>query len=348
MTRGDRQESGRFPSDRALSCDLRQGMVSRGWAARIGVLPRVYVRDFAGLANRIESLAVAYAIREAGGHRLVLDWPELDALEVRDAEPGQPLWWRVPICRTCPRLDTDADVTQIARATSIEVRRFYGNAPAIARHHALLRDRILVREDIAASIVDSFTHHAQGRPVVGLHIRRGDFRASGNAHFDPNGHRHAAVPSWWFRDMMSSIRAQIPGVRFLASVNGSLAEFGDIVDAEGVFTIGCRDSRARTRRGHEAAVHPVADLFALACCSAVLATPGSSFSHVAVNSLGVGAVAIVPALGARPGEPRFATVRAHGMSLNDWNVLSRNAICAGSSLDFEVTGPGVDWLRAGR
>ena len=309
-------------------------------------MPRVYVRDFAGLANRIEALAVAHAIAKVGGHRLVLDWPELGALQVRDAESGVPAWWRAPLCRTCPRLDTDSDVERIARSASIEVRRFYGCAPSIAHEYASLRDRIAVREDIAASIVGSFARHAAGRPVVGMHVRRGDFQASGDSAFDATGHRHAAVPTWWFRDMMSAIRAQVPGVRFLAALNGSHSDFRDILDAGDVFTIECRDSRPRTRPGHEAAVHPVADLFALACCSVVLATPGSSFSHIAVNVLGVRATALVPASGARSREPRFAKVRAAGLRLDEWNALSRTADRSDSLPAGEAAGPVTDWMHA--
>ena len=345
--REDRRQSPSPCARGSCRCAVGQRRSGRGWAARIGLPPRVYVRDFAGLANRIESLAVAYAICEAGGHRLVLDWPELDVLQIRDAEPGRPPWWRVPLCRTCPRLDSDRDLAGIARAASLEVRRFYGHAPSIRRQHASLRDRISVREDIAASIVDAFQQNAEGRPVVGMHLRRGDFRTAGGVPFDPSMHRHTAVPAWWFRDMMSTIRAQVPEVRFLAAVNGSLADFRDILDAEGVFTIGYRDSRSAIRAGHEASIHPVADLFSLACCSAVLATPGSSFSHLAVNSLGVRAVAIVPVMGARPGAPRFAVLRAHGMQLEYWNSLSRTAVSAEGSLQREVTVPVTGWLQAG-
>ena len=39
---------------------------------------RIYLQNFIGLCNRLEALALAFALRAAHGHEIRLDWPELD------------------------------------------------------------------------------------------------------------------------------------------------------------------------------------------------------------------------------------------------------------------------------
>ena len=45
-------------------------------------MPTVYIDDFVGVSNKLETLPMAFAIRKAFGHEIVLDWPELDSFRV--------------------------------------------------------------------------------------------------------------------------------------------------------------------------------------------------------------------------------------------------------------------------
>jgi hypothetical protein len=75
---------------------------------------------------------------------------------------------------------------------------------------------------------------------------------------------------------------------------------------------------------HRSKVHPVADLFALACCPVLLATPVSGFSHWAANALGPPGDCILPLPGATRDDPRRTLVRLYGARLPRWRATSRN------------------------
>ncbi|MBP2678362.1 MAG: hypothetical protein H6Q83_2243, partial [Deltaproteobacteria bacterium] len=51
-------------------------------------MPTVYIDDFVGVSNKLETLPMAFAIRKAFGHEIVLDWPELDSFRVEDTRRG--------------------------------------------------------------------------------------------------------------------------------------------------------------------------------------------------------------------------------------------------------------------
>jgi len=56
----------------------------------------------------------------------------------------------------------------------------------------------------------------------------------------------------------------------------------------------------------------------LACCEVVVATPLSSFSHVACNALGPPAICLVPPQRMQAGETIFCRLDMHGQLLADW------------------------------
>lgn len=74
---------------------------------------------------------------------------------------------------------------------------------------------------------------------------------------------------------------------------------------------------------HDSRVNPVADLFALACCPVMLATPMSGYSHWAANALGIPAVCIIPRAGATLDNPLMGSLRLYGKRLPAWRAAGR-------------------------
>src|SRR6185503_14361644 len=57
---------------------------------------KIYISNFSGLGNRLEALVLAAMIQDHSGHQILLDWPELDSLEVAGTRPGRlPPWERL-------------------------------------------------------------------------------------------------------------------------------------------------------------------------------------------------------------------------------------------------------------
>ena len=55
--------------------------------AQITLPPKLYIDDFVGVTNRLETLPLAFGFKKAYGRRIILDWPELgDALKIEDTE----------------------------------------------------------------------------------------------------------------------------------------------------------------------------------------------------------------------------------------------------------------------
>jgi len=67
----------------------------------------------------------------------------------------------------------------------------------------------------------------------------------------------------------------------------------------------------------------VADLFALACCPVILATPISGYSHWAANALGRPSTCIVPLPGATRDKPSKGIVNLYGRRLPRWRAAGR-------------------------
>lgn len=51
-------------------------------------MPTVYIDDFVGVSIKLETLPMAFAIRKAFGHEIVLGWPELDSFGVEENHRG--------------------------------------------------------------------------------------------------------------------------------------------------------------------------------------------------------------------------------------------------------------------
>ena len=61
--------------------------------------------------------------------------------------------------------------------------------------------------------------------------------------------------------------------------------------------------------------HPALDLFALAACTVLIATPNSSFSHFAANALGPAASVLLPPARTVAEAPEAGYLRIHGERL---------------------------------
>jgi len=286
--------------------------------------PTVYVSNFAGLANRLEALTIAFAIQARGGHRIVLDWPELDVLRVAGTtRAAMPPWQR--LLRYKPRRILSAeDLDRVAGHRTIDLRIFYGEAPPLDLIYASVNARLRLSRQAAEAVARTFADKAPHQPVVGVHVRRGDFVGAEAMRYDVSAGRHLAVPLWWYTRLMDRYAAAVPGLRFFVSVNGRIDDFPELGSRPDVFTLSLQDSRAG-HWAHAAVVHPAADLFALASCSVILATPTSSYSHFSANALGEPSAAVIPLDGATPDAPRCGIVQLHGRRLGAWNTACRES-----------------------
>jgi hypothetical protein len=305
--------------------------------------PAVYVSDFAGLANRLEALNIAYAIRARGGHEILLDWPELDHLDVADTRAGRLAGWR-RLLRYKPReIEGDADLDRAAHRAIVDLKVFYGEAPALDRHYRETVGSIRLAAPAANAVSAAMRGDAS---VVGVHIRRGDFGGAQADRYTAASGRHVAVPMWWYLALMDRYAAAHPGVKFFVALNGRLADVPELAARGDVFTLEGKGSPSQ-RAGHEADVHPADDLFALACCSVVLATPMSSFSHWAAHVLGAPSAAIIPAEGATAAQPTFRVLRLGGQRLRAWNRACKAVEGAGDSELPPPAPPQTAWLANG-
>lgn len=305
--------------------------------------PAVFVGDFAGLANRLESLTIAFAVRARGGHEVLLDWPELDRLDIAETRAGTLAGWRRLLRHKLSDVDADAVLDRAARHSTVDLKVFYGDAPALDGLYRQTVARVRLARAAAHEVAAALDMNA---PVVGVHVRRGDFAGADAVRYAGAGRRHVAVPMWWYLALMDRYAREYPGVRFFVSMNGRLADVPALAARGDVFTLEGRGSPAR-RPGHEADVHPADDLFALACCSVILATPMSSFSHWAANVLGPPSAAIIPAEGATAAAPGFRCLRLAGQRLRAWNRASKAEEAASEAVLPAPSRPAVDWLRNG-
>jgi hypothetical protein len=122
---------------------------------------------------------------------------------------------------------------------------------------------------------------------------------------------------------MAAIVAKQPDMRFLLSCNGDPAQFRSLHDRFDIVTLDVHSHYQYKGSDHDSLVNPVADLFALACCPTLLATPVSGYSHWAANALGAPTSCIVPVPGATRGQPLMGRVDLYGARLPRWRAAGR-------------------------
>lgn len=306
---------------------------------------RLYISNFAGLGNRLEALVLAGMIEDYYGHAIHLDWPEADCLRVAGTRQGSIRLWE----RLAGRKIRDFDERELETFGSIGVinlRATYGPRELQRRYLLPTAARLRPHPAIRRAIRETLAPYG-ARPAVAVHVRHGDFHVP-EEHYDATGARHPGVPLWWYEHVMAAYARLFPGVYFVMGYSGEdgvvahLRSRFDVVTLPPVF--GYRTLLA----GHASSGHPVTDLFGLACCTTLIATPTSSYSHWSANLLGPATVSLLPPPRMTCASPAFAYGMLQGGALLDWRDAAeqgRRMRVVAADGDVPVPSAAVtDWL----
>jgi hypothetical protein len=308
---------------------------------------RVFITEYVGLSTRLEALAMAFLISEYFGHEVCIEWRDLDALHVIGATVrGRGLLGRLDSLKL--RGDTSDTFHRIVEHRNVNLRTHHGPQHLLRKYYLPTAQRVKLRPDLIDIIRDTFARY-QDRPLVGVHIRRGDFPLISPDVFDVNAFIWPAVPDWWYEHVMAQIQRSVPDVAFFVSCSGSLDAFPNLRDKFDIFDLPAASPYAYKEAGHASARHPAADLFALGCCGTLIASPCSTFSHYAANMLGRPTQILVPpAHKVHQSRPEFASVGLHGRGAADWYAACRTGqgLQAVTDADTLQIGHGayVDWM----
>jgi hypothetical protein len=285
--------------------------------------PKLYIDDFVGVTNRLETLPLAFAIREKYGHEIILDWPELnDALVIEETRAGKVFFMArlgAKRIRDCSREDFLSLENQKVILRSLE-----GPDDIISPIYHDVSKKVKIKPHIAKEIKRSFETY-KNDIVVGLHIRHGDFQIQSDEIYDPKAWVWPAVPLWWYRNVMSMVKEAVPEVKFFLSSTGDVDEYRSLFEEFDIFTLSQETTYVKRREGNQSKIHPVSDLFALGCCSVVLATPLSGYSHWGANVLGTKADVIIPMSGATQIDSKPGLIDMHGRRLCHWREHGRES-----------------------
>ncbi len=307
---------------------------------------KIYISNWTGLGNRLETLVLAGMIQDRHGHSIYLDWPEKESLRVAGTESGRIApWERIGSLKL-----RDFDEARLAALSArvINLRASYGPRELQRRYVLPAAARLRAHPRIAAAIRETLARFG-GRPAVAVHFRQGDFHASGDV-YDATAHRHPAPAIWWYEHVLGAYARAFPDVYFVLGYNGDaravapLREKFATVVFPAVFDYRLPDRPELIRpQGH-----PVVDLFGMACCTTLVATPTSSFSHWAANMLGPRTRTILPPPRTTRAEPGFGVADLFGCVVLDWREAAEQGagvtpVPEGSPVP-RPTAPVTDWL----
>jgi hypothetical protein len=282
-------------------------------------MPSLYIDEFVGISNRLEVLPLAFAIREIHGHDVFLDWHELDSFRVEGTQRRRILpWMKLGALRV-----RHCDSAQFAALAGrrIILRSLEGPDELLQPRYLDAARRVRLAPALVDTLRASFAR-VGARPVVGVHLRQGDYRLVTDARYDI-GTEWPAVPMWWYRSAMQAVQRAVPEVTFLLTGNGDPTLHAELTRGLDVFTLDAPSHYHYKGADHRSRVNPLADLFALACCPVLIATPVSGFSHWAANALGAPTTCIVPLPGATPENPGMGRVELYGARLPRWRAAGR-------------------------
>lgn len=310
-------------------------------------MKRVFITDYVGLSTRLEALAMAFLISDYYGHEVCLDWQEFHALRIIGARKcGRGLLGRLNSIKL--RGDASDGFNRVGDYTNVNLRTHHGPQHLLQKMYLPTAQRVKLRPDLIGIIRDTFARY-ENRPLVGVHIRRGDFPLIAPDVFDVNVFEWQAVPDWWYEHVMNEIQKAVPNVAFFVSCSGSLDDFPKLKNNFDVFDMPAEFNCTHIEAGHASARHPAADLFALGCCSTIIGAPCSNFTHYAANMLGYATqVLIPPAAKMLQAQPSFASVDLYGHGANDWLAACRSG--AGAQIVTDAShlkisnGARVDWM----
>jgi len=282
---------------------------------------RVWITEYVGLSTRLEALAMAFLIRQRWGHEICLDWHELDAFTVegtRRRERG--LLARIDSVKL--RGYERESFDRAGRHRNIVLRTHEGPRADLEPLYLPTARRVRLRADLVDAIGAAFAPCA-GRPVVGVHVRRGDFPLVSTERFDVNATAWPAVPDWWYAHVMTAIRGAVPDVAFYVACTGRLADY-PWLEGFDVFDVPTASTYDYKGPDHASARHPVADLYALACCPLIVGTPCSTYTHYAADMLGEPSTVLVPPATPIAREaPEFRRLDLWGRGAHDYYTACR-------------------------
>ncbi|MCR2745792.1 hypothetical protein [Limnobacter parvus] len=284
-------------------------------------MPKVYIDEFVGISNRLEALPLAFAIQKQYGHEIILDWSELDSFSVEGTRQAKIKPWH----KLGARRLRDCSLSEFRELSKENVicRSLDGPSEYLDQVYLEVAARVKAATFVVDGIVSAFEKHSH-RPVIGVHVRQGDYQLVEDAVYSINT-QYPAVPVWWYYEAMHKAREIQPNAIFFLAHNGSANTLARLFDEFDVFQLDLQSPYKYKGTDHASRVNPVADLFALACCPTLLATPFSGYSHWAANVLGKPTTAIVPVPGCTSAEPKFARLDLYGKRFKVWRIdASRN------------------------
>ncbi|TNF47143.1 hypothetical protein EP232_03840 [bacterium] len=285
-------------------------------------MPKLYIDDFVGISNKLETLPMAFAIRKEHGHEIILDWPELDAFSVAETRREK---IRVAARLGAIRVRTcDDRLFRRLKGKKIILRSLDGPAFQLDSIYMDVAAKIRLNLEPALAIREEFARF-DGRPVVGIHVRRGDYLDDGDDRYDIRELEWPSVPLWWYEQAMAAIVRRQKDAIFFLSATGDPDSYRALWKNFDLFSLDIPNPYGYKGGGHESRVHPVVDLFALACCPVILATPLSGYSHWASNVLGDPSSCLVPIPGMTRADPAMGLLRLYGMRLPVWRAFARQS-----------------------
>ena len=305
-------------------------------------MKKLYLSNFSGLGNRLEALVIAAMIEDRWGHAIFLDWPEKDSLRVAGTRRGGIMpWQRIGSLKL--RDFGEEELATLGENRVISLRSTYGPRERQRRYVLPTAARLAPHPRIAEAIRESFARYAD-RPAIAVHIRQGDFHVSDEI-YDAAAHRHPAPGLWWYEHVMREYVRAFPSVWFVVGYSGEAAALAHLQARFDVVTLPTVFGYRSLLPGHRSAGHPVVDLFGLACCTTLIATPTSSFSHWAANALGPRTRAILPPPRTARAAPAWGVCDLRGCVALDW----RDAAEKGARVAFGAAlpppePPVTDWL----
>jgi hypothetical protein len=308
--------------------------------------PKLYIDEFVGITNRFETLPLAFALQKAHGHSITLNWHELDSFSVNGTQTGNIGFWQKLGAERVR--DCDAQKFNDLKGRNLVLRSLDGPSDLLDSIYLEVAHKIRLKPHLSAAIQASFTPYLK-RPMVGVHVRHGDYHLENPDLYVVKGVEWPAIPVWWYEKVMANIVAKQPDVCFLLSSTGDPNSYPTLRKNFDVFTVDAPSPYAYKGADHQSADNPVADLFALACTPVMLATPISGYSHWAANVLGAATTCIVPLEGATADNVLCGRVDLYGKRLSVWRNAGREGSDTQmldadlSAIDFNKPAQ-LDWL----
>ncbi|OIR02824.1 hypothetical protein GALL_150320 [mine drainage metagenome] len=309
-------------------------------------MPKLYIDEFVGITNRLETLPLAFALKKAYGHTIILNWHELDSFSVDQTQTGRIGFWQKLGAERVR--DCDAQKFKDLQHRNMVLRSLDGPSDLLDPIYMEAAAQIHLKPHLVSAIKQSFAPYLQ-RPVVGVHVRHGDYHMENPDRYVVEGVEWPAIPVWWYEKVMAKIAARQPDVCFLLSSTGDPDSYPTLRKNFDVFTVDAPSPYGYKGADHRSVVNPVADLFALACTPVMLATPISGYSHWAANVLGAPTTCIVPLPDATAENVLCGRVDLYSRRLPVWRNAGREGTDT-TPLDANLVGVDfsqrahLDWL----